>query len=260
MSDFKFLLFEKQDAVGVLRINRPEVLNALDRSVLAELDCFLDELEADNAVRVLVITGSGKAFVAGADIAAMSRMSPLEGREFSRYGQKVFDRIENLAIPVIAAVNGYALGGGCELAMACDLRWAGEKAKLGQPEVGLGITPGFAGTQRLPRICGPAVAKEMIYSGAVIDSQKALEIGLVSRVLSQDNLMEEVLKFARQIAAQSPVAVALAKAAINKGFDSNFQTGSKYEAEVFALAMSHPQCKEGMSAFLEKRKPDWKNE
>ncbi|MBN2541440.1 enoyl-CoA hydratase/isomerase family protein [bacterium] len=260
MGDFKNLVYEKKGLVGVLKINRPEVLNALNSEVLVEMSAFLDEFEQDKTVRVLVITGEGKAFVAGADIKAMHSMTQLEGREFSMLGHSVFSKIENLSIPVIAAVNGFALGGGCELAMACDIRWASEKAKMGQPEVGLGITPGFGGTQRLARICGPAIAKELIFTGAVIDANRAREIGLVTNVLPLDTFMDEVMKLAEQIASQGPVAVTLSKAAINKGFDSTFATGAMYESEVFGLCMSHPQAKEGFSAFIEKRKADWNKE
>ncbi len=257
MKEYKNLVVEWDGPVGLLKINRPKALNALNREVLEELKIALDEIVANAYSRVLVITGEGKAFVAGADIVAMSNMTQLEAREFSMFGQSVFEKIENLKIPVIAAINGYALGGGCELAMACDIRWAGKSALLGQPEVGLGITPGFAGTQRLARLCGPGIAKELIFSGIKVDSQKAFQIGLVTKVLPDDSLMEEVLKFAKKIALQGPVAVSLAKAAINKGFDSNFQTGSKYEAEVFGLSMSHSQAKEGLTAFIDKRQPNW---
>ena len=255
--DYKNLLFEQQGKIGILKINRPKVLNALNEEVLQEIDSLLDEVTSNKSLRILIITGEGRAFVAGADILAMSKMTQLEAREFVLFGQRVFDKIENLSIPVMAVVNGYALGGGCELAMSCDIRWASEKSKFGQPEVGLGLTPGFGGTQRLSRICGPSIAKELILSGITIDAKKALEIGLVTNVISAESLMEESLKFAEKIAAQSPIAVSLAKMAINKGYDSNFQTGSKYEAEIFTICMSHWQSKEGMNAFLEKRKPDW---
>ena len=254
---YKDLLFEKRGSIGVLKINRPKVLNALNKEVLQELDRALDTIILDKTILVLVVTGEGRAFVAGADISEMNRMTQFEGREFALHGQSVLDKIDNLPIPVIAAVNGYALGGGCELAMACDIRWASEQAKFGQPEVSLGITPGFGGTQRLSRICGPGIAKELILSGITIDAKRALEIGLVTKVVPPKSLMEEVLIFAEKIAYQSPIAVSLAKTAINKGFDSNFQTGSKYEAEVFTICISHWQSTEGMNAFLEKRKANW---
>jgi len=249
---YKNLLYEKEGNIGYVKMNRPDVLNALNTETFHELGSLLDKVEKDTELRVAVITGEGRAFVAGADIAELAKMSQLEARAFSQLGQKIFNRFENLEIPVIAAVNGFALGGGCECAMCCDIRWASEKAKFGQPEVGLGVTPGFAGTQRLSRICGP-----LILSGNIIDVKRAFEIGLVTNVLAPETLMDEVKKFAEKIASQGPVAVKLAKKVINKGFDSNFQTGSAYESEVFGLCFSHPESKEGLAAFLEKRKPNW---
>lgn len=257
---YKNISFKKRGNIGILKINRPKVLNSLNKEVLRELEKILDEILLNKDILVLIITGEGRSFVAGADISAMSKMSQFEAREFVLFGQRVLNKIENLPIPVIAAINGYALGGGCELAMACDIRWASEKANFGQPEVSLGITPGFCGTQRLPRICGPAIAKELIYSGVIIDAQRALEIGLVTKVVSPELLISEVLEFAEKIASQSPIAVSLSKSAIVRGYDSNFLTGSKYEAEVFTISMSCWQSSEGMSAFLEKRKPNWNRE
>jgi len=256
---YKNIIFEKKNNIGYVKMNRPDVLNALDTETFNEIDKVLDEIEEDGKLRVIIVTGEGRAFVAGADIAELSKMSQLEARKFSQLGQQVFSRIENLDIPVIAAVNGFALGGGCEYAMACDIRWASETAKFGQPEVGLGVTPGFAGTQRLARICGPAIAKELILTGNIIDAKRAFEIGLVTKVLPPDKLMDEVEKLAGKIASQGPVAVKLAKKVINKGFDSNIATGSSYESEVFGLCFSHPESKEGLTAFLEKRKPQWQS-
>ncbi len=254
---YKNFIYEKEGKIAYVKMNRPEVLNALNSETFHELYDAFTNIEKDNEVRVVVITGEGKAFVAGADIAELAKMSQLEAREFSQLGQRVFDKIENLDIPVIAAVNGFALGGGCEFAMSCDIRWASEKAKFGQPEVGLGVTPGFAGTQRLARICSPAIAKELIFTGNLIDAKKALEVGLVTNILSPESLLDEVKKLAEKIASQGPVAVKLAKQVINRGFDSNFATGSAYESEVFGLCFSHPESKEGLTAFLEKRKPVW---
>jgi enoyl-CoA hydratase len=254
---YKNLLYEKDGKITHVKMNRPDVLNALNTETFNELyDCFMN-IEKDNENRVVIVTGEGRAFVAGADIAELASMSQLDARAFSLLGQKVFYTIENLGVPVIAAVNGFSLGGGCEFAMACDIRWASTKAKFGQPEVGLGVTPGFAGTQRLARLCGPSVAKELILSGEIIDAQRAFEIGLVTKVLPPDTLLDEVKKFAEKIASQGPVAVKLAKQAINRGLDASFETGSGYEAEVFGLCFSHPESKEGLNAFLEKRKPDW---
>lgn len=254
---YKNILYEKAGNIGYVKMNRPDVLNALNSETFHELGALLIELEKDSDLRVVILTGEGRAFVAGADIAELSRMSQLEARTFSQLGQRIFNGFENLEIPVIAAVNGFALGGGCECSMCCDIRWASEKAKFGQPEVGLGVTPGFAGTQRLSRICGPSIAKELILTGNIIDAKKAFEIGLVTNVLAPEVLMGEVKKLAEKIASQGTVAVRLAKKVINRGYDSNLQTGSAYESEVFGLCFSHPESKEGLSAFLEKRKPNW---
>ncbi len=255
--DYKNLIFEKEGKIAYVKMNRPDVLNALNSETFYELGDLFSHIGKESELRVVIVTGEGRAFVAGADIAELAKMSQLEARRFSQLGQEVFQKIENLEIPVIAAVNGFALGGGCEFAMSCDIRWASEKAKFGQPEVGLGVTPGFAGTQRLSRICGPAMAKELILTGNVIDAKKALEIGLVTNVLPLEGFLDEVKKLAEKIASQGPVAVRLAKRVINRGFDSNFETGSAYESEVFGLCFSHPESKEGLSAFLENRKPNW---
>ncbi|MBA7602037.1 enoyl-CoA hydratase/isomerase family protein [candidate division WOR-3 bacterium] len=254
---YKNLIYEKDGHLAYVKMNRPEVLNALNSETFYELHDLFSQIEKDNKLRVVIVTGEGRAFVAGADIAELTKMSQLEAREFSQLGQKVFNKIKNLGIPVIAAVNGFALGGGCELAMSCDIRWASEKAKFGQPEVSLGITPGFAGTQRLARLCSPAIAKELILTGNIIDAKRAMEIGLVTNVVALEKLLDEVKGLAEKIASQGPVAVKLAKQAINRGFDSNFETAGAYESEVFGLCFSHPESKEGLSAFLEKRKPSW---
>lgn len=254
---YKNLIYEKDGTIAYVKMNRPDVLNALNSDTFYELSALFSEIEKDGKIHTVVVTGEGRAFVAGADIAELSKMSQLQAREFSQLGQSVFHKIENFDIPVIAAVNGFALGGGCEFAMACDIRWASEKAKFGQPEVSLGVTPGFAGTQRLARICGAAVAKELILSGNMVDAKRALEIGLVTNVLPPDSLLDEVKGLAEKIASQGPVAVRLAKQAINRGIDGSFETGAGYESEVFGLCFSHPESKEGLKAFLEKRKPDW---
>ena len=254
---FKNVIFEKDGKIAYVKMNRPDVLNALNSETFYELSDLFSQIEKEKVLRVVIVTGEGRAFVAGADIAELSKMNQLEARDFSQLGQMVFNQIENLRIPVIAAVNGFALGGGCEFAMSCDVRWASEKAKFGQPEVSLGLTPGFAGTQRLARICNHSVAKELILSGNFIDAQRAYEIGLVTNVVPPDKLLEEVKGLAEKIASQGPVAVRLAKQAINRGFDSSFETGRAYESEVFGLCFSHPESKEGLTAFLEKRKPNW---
>lgn len=255
--EYKNLNVEIKENIGWLKMSRPEALNALNTETLNELNIAIESLYEDDSVNVIVITGEGKAFVAGADIAEMKDMDALQARKFSRTGQSVFAKIENMEKPVIAAINGFALGGGCELAMACDIRIASEKAKFGQPEVGLGIIPGFAGTQRLARICGIGKAKELIFSGDMIDAAYAEKIGLVDKLVPPENLIEEVEKLAKKIAGNGPVAVRMAKNVINRGIDCNLQAGSYYEADAFGLCFSSGQPKEGMGAFLEKRKPSW---
>ncbi|SEF94148.1 enoyl-CoA hydratase [Caloramator fervidus] len=249
------VILKKEGNIGVLTISRPCALNALDFKTLVELDKVLDELEGDESLYVLIITGDGeKSFVAGADISQMKDMNPIQARNFSILGNKVFKKIENLRIPTIAAVNGYALGGGCELALACDIRIACEGAKFGQPEVGLGITPGFGGTQRLTRIVGLAKAKELIFTGEIIDANEALRIGLVNKIVKKEELMEAALKLARKIASNAPIAVMLAKSSINKGYQMDIDTAVMYETEVFSQCFSTEDQKDAMIAFLEKRK------
>ena len=248
--------FTKEDGIGILTINRPKALNALNTETVVELNDCVGKIENDAEVKVLIVTGGGaKSFVAGADIVEMSTKNAVEGRHFGKIAQDTFTRIENLPQPVIAAVNGYALGGGCELACACDFRYASENAKFGQPEVGLGITPGFGGTQRLTRVVGRGHAKELIYTANIIDAQEALRIGLVNKVVPQAELMDAVMKLAKTITKKAPVAVQLAKAAINRGINCDVVTGISYEAEVFGLCFATADQKEGMKAFIEKRKP-----
>jgi len=257
--DFKNLLFKKEGNIGILSFNRPKVLNALNTDVLQELDEAIDQIEKDEDIYVVIITGEGKAFVAGADIAEMKDKTAEEGRRFGELGSKVFRKIELIEKPVIAAVNGFALGGGCELAMSCDIRIAGEKAKFGQPEVGLGITPGFAGTQRLPRLVGSAKAKELIFTGNMIDAKEAEKIGLVNSVAPQEELMEEALKMAKKIASNGQIAVKYSKAAINRGINCDLDTANEIEKDLFGLCFATEDQKEGMDAFLSKRKPEFKN-
>lgn len=247
--------FEKDGNIGIITISRPKALNALNFKTLEELNEVLDIVEKDEEIYVLLIRGDGeKAFVAGADIAEMKDMNPKEAREFSIMGNKVFRRIENLKIPTIAVINGYALGGGCELALSCDIRIASENAKLGQPEVGLGITPGFGGTQRLSRVVGLAKAKEMIFTGDMIDANEAFRIGLVNRVVKKEELMDEALNMAKKIAGNAPFAINLAKASINRGYQADIDTALMYEVEVFAQCFATEDQKDAMTAFLEKRK------
>ncbi len=253
---YENLIFENQDGIGIITVNRPKALNALNADTMAELDGLVDAIAKDPSVKVVIITGSGdKAFVAGADIAYMQALSAVEGRAWGKAGQTVFDKIENLPQPVIAAVNGFALGGGNELAMACDIRIASDKAKFGQPEVTLGITPGFGGTQRLPRLVGKGRAKELLYTGDMVDAAEAYRIGLANKVVAPEELMDAAKALALKIMSRSPVAVAMCKAAVNEGIDADLQTGVAYEAEVFGLCFATGDQKEGMAAFLDKRKP-----
>lgn len=256
--ELKYILLKKEQNIGILTISRPKALNALNSNLLDELDKAIDMVANDDEIHVLIITGEGKAFVAGADIAEMKDMDVFEAREFAKKGLSVFRKIELMEKPVIAAVNGYALGGGCELSMCCDIRIASEKAKFGQPEVGLGITPGFAGTQRLPRIVGMAKAKELIFTGDTIDANEAFNIGLVNKVVSKESLMDEAISLAKKIASKGQIAVRYAKAAINRGFETDIETGQAIERDLFGLCFSTLDQKEGMEAFLEKRSPNYK--
>ena len=255
--EYQKLIVERQDGIGVIRINHPDALNALNTLVLSELGKAFDAFAADKSVEVVVLTGEGRAFVAGADIAEMSAMTAQEGKAFGRLGADVFRKIEMMPQPVIAAVNGFALGGGCELAMACDIRIASSKAKFGQPEVGLGITPGFSGTQRLPRLVGLGKAKELIYTAAVIPADEACRIGLVNRVVEPGALMDEALALAAAIASKARLAVRYAKEAINRGIETDIETGIDMETSLFGLCFATHDQKEGMAAFLQKRKPDF---
>lgn len=259
MAEYKNLSLRIEEGVAVIEINRPKALNALNYETLQELDCCVSGIRNNSQAAVVIITGAGeKSFVAGADIVEMSQMSAIEGRDFGRYGQEVFGKVENLPQPVIAAINGFALGGGCELACACDFRYAADSAKFGQPEVGLGITPGFGGTQRLPRLVGTGMGKELLYTGNIIDAQEALRIGLVNKVLPKEELMAEVMKAAKKIKNNAKIAVQLSKIAVNRGIDADMTTGVAYEGEVFGLCFSTDDQKEGMSAFAEKRKAEFK--
>lgn len=254
MSEFENLLCESADGIATITINRPKALNALNADLLNELDGLLDQIAEDESVQAVIITGAGeKAFVAGADIAYMQTMQAIEGRNWGAFGQAVFNKIENLPQVVIAAINGFALGGGCELAMACDIRIASEKARFGQPEVTLGITPGFGGTQRLPRLVGKGIAKEMLFTGDMIKADRAHQIGLVNSVVAPEELMNAAMEMAQKIISRSPVAVRLCKAAVNKGIEMDLANGISYEAEVFGLCFAAEDQTEGMTAFLEKR-------
>ena len=248
-----FVNYEVQGAVAILTINRPEALNALNSQVLSDLDEAITKVEADDGVHAVILTGAGRSFVAGADICEMKSFSARDGKKFGVHGGGVFLRLENLSKPVIAAVNGFALGGGCELAMSCDIRLASEKAKFGQPEVGLGITPGFGGTQRLPRIVGISKAMELILTAKVINAAEAERIGLVSAVYPPEELMDKAMELANAICANAPIAVAESKRCIRMGMQTDIATGSAFEAEAFGVTCGTEDKDEGMGAFLEKR-------
>jgi enoyl-CoA hydratase len=252
---FDNLLIDRDEATAIVAINRPKVLNALNTQTLDELRRAILDLKHDEGVRVVILTGAGeKAFVAGADINELAVQTPTAGREHALAGQHVFDLIENMGKPVIAAINGYALGGGCELAMACTLRLAADTAKLGQPEIGLGLIPGYAGTQRLPRLVGKGRAMEMILTGAPIAADEAQRIGLVNRVVPAADLMAEARKLAAQLAKSAPIAMRYIINAVNKGVEIPFAEACQYEATLFGLVASTDDMKEGTTAFLEKRK------
>lgn len=254
--EYEFLKVEQHDGITVLKISAPKSLNALNSTILKELGGFIGGLDAKT--RVLIITGDGeKSFVAGADISEMAHLDEPQGFEFGRLGAQVFRAIETLPIPVIAAVNGFALGGGCELAMACDIRIASSKAKFGQPEVGLGIIPGFSGTYRLPKLIGQGYAKEMIYTGKVIRADEALRIGLVNAVYEPEELMDKAMEMAAMMLKNAPVAIGLAKQSINEGYDLDADGAIGLENKLFGKCFATKDQKEGMDAFLNKRKADF---
>jgi enoyl-CoA hydratase/carnithine racemase len=258
-SSLTTLLVERDDAVARVTINRPNVLNALSLRTLAELRQTLMAFQADDAVRVVVITGAGeKAFVAGADINELAEQSPTSGREHALAGQQVFDLLERLGKPSIAAINGYALGGGCELAMACTLRVAADTAKLGQPEINLGLIPGYGGTQRLARLVGAGVALELLLTGQQIGAQEAHRMGLVNRVVPAADLAAEVAAMAKVLASKPPMAVRYIIEAVQQGLQMSLAEGLRFEATLFGLVASTDDMREGTRAFLEKRKPVFK--
>lgn len=251
-----FVELEVRGQIGVLTINRPEALNALNDQVIGQLDKVLDSVDT-NAVRCLIVTGAGqKAFVAGADIAQMSGLTKAEGEAFGKLGNDVFRKLETLPIPTIAAVNGFALGGGCELSMSCDIRLASDTAVFGQPEVGLGITPGFGGTQRLARLVGMGKAKELIYTARNIKAPEALAIGLVQAVYPADELMAEAEKMASRIAGNAPIAVRACKKAINDGLQVDIDSALAVEEKLFGSCFETRDQVNAMTAFVEKRKHD----
>jgi len=257
--DFKNILIERKDKLEVITINRPNVLNALNDETISELHQALREIFKDEQVRVVIFTGAGeKAFVAGADIGELKVCDALSGHRKSINGQRLLYHVENMEQVAIAAINGFALGGGCELALACDIRIASENAKLGQPEVNLGIIPGYGGTQRMARLVGKGKAKELIFTGDMIDAAEALRIGLVEKVVPQAELMKTAQEMAAKIISKGPLAIKAAKRAINLGLDVDLKSGLEYEAMEFSSICATEDKTEGTSAFLEKRKPNFR--
>lgn len=256
---FETLKYEIKDNIAYITVNRPEALNAINTTVLRDLKAAFDKVNDDPDVKVVILTGEGKAFVAGADIAQMSKLTGVEGHDMIKYGADVMNYIEAVDKPVIAAVNGFALGGGCELAMACDFRIASQKAKFGQPEVNLGIIPGFGGTQRLPRLIGKGMGKYMIMTAEMIGADEALRIGLVEKVVAPEELMPTCEELAKTIMSKAPIAIATAKRVINKGEMLDVPAGVALESEAFTVPFCSEDRVEGMKAFLEKRAADFKN-
>jgi enoyl-CoA hydratase len=250
-----YIYLKKDGGVALLTVDRPETLNAMDFDMLQELSEVIDGVATDDEVRVLVVTGAGRAFIAGADIGHMSSMSPIEAKAWSQLGQGTVGKLEKLKKPVIAAVNGYALGGGTELALACDIRIASDKAVFGQPEVVLGMIAGFGGTQRLPRLVGPGKAKEMLLTGDRYDAQAAYEMGLVNKVIPADELLPYCLDMAKRIASRGPQAVRFSKEAVDHGADLPLERALHVETDLYALIFSTDEPREGCGAFLEKREP-----
>jgi enoyl-CoA hydratase len=255
--EYSILKINYSEKMAIVTISRPTALNALNTLFFKELDDFLDHLENRDDVKVLIITGEGKAFVAGADIAEMAGMNSEEGFLFSTTGQRIFDRLGKLKIPVIAAVNGYALGGGCELAMSCDFRIAGKNARFGQPEIKLGLIPGYAATQRLSRLCGLGNALYLLMTAETISAEEALRIGLVQYVTEPELLMEEVMRLAGKICSNGSGAIRSIKEVTRKGVEMDFAHACELEAKSFAWLFDQPSTKEGMKAFMEKRNPNW---
>lgn len=253
------IILNKENKTAIITVNRPESLNALNGQVLEELDTALDDVMNDDKIKALIITGAGRSFVAGADIALQSVFDVEDGRAWGRRGSAIFRKLEQMEIPTIAAVNGFALGGGCELALSCDMIIASTKAKFGQPEVSLGITPGFSGTQRLPRRVGVAKAKELIFTGEMIGGEEAERIGLANKVVEPDALMDMAMELAGKIVKNAPIAVKYSKACIDRGMDIDLVNGISMENELFAMCYATADQKEGMKAFLEKRPAEFKS-
>ena len=258
---YETILYEVEEDVAIIRFNRPKVLNAINPTVVTEVKDALEKIAADKSIKVLILSGEGdKAFVAGADIASMKEYTPLEGKFFSRQGQELLFQLEALPIPVIACVNGFALGGGTEISMACDFIYAADSAKFGQPEINLGIIPGFGGTQRLSRLVGKSMAKELCMTGVIISAQEAKDIGLVNKVFPKESLCEETMKVAKVLASKGKVSIRAVKESIERGCDQDLRTGCYIESDAFGICFASEDAKEGMGAFLEKRKAEFKGE
>ena len=256
---YENIIFQVEDGIATITFNRPETLNALNSELLKEFSQALDEIAANEDIRVLILTGAGeKSFVAGADITELATFNALQAKRFSERGHFMMNKLQELPIPVIAAANGFALGGGCEIALACDFIYASENAMFGLPEINLGIIPGFGGTQRLSRLIGKNIAKELIFTGKMIPASEAHAIGMVNNVCSQESLMDEVVKTAKSIVLKGKVSLRAAKQAINSGMNVDLNSGCSIEIDAFSLCMASPDAKEGTSAFLEKRKADFK--
>jgi enoyl-CoA hydratase len=253
---YETILLSVENSIATITFNRPKALNALNAKLLTEFSAALDDISTNEAIHVLVLTGSGdKAFVAGADITELATLNPLQAKLFAKKGHDAIGKLQSLSIPVIAAVNGFALGGGSEMALACDFIYASEAAKFGLPEITLGIIPGFGGTQRLPRLVGANMAKEMIFTGKLMAASEAKEMGMVNKVVAPEALMEAVMKTAAAISAKGRVPLRAAKEAINRGLNVDLATGCSIEMDAFALCVASGDAKEGTGAFLEKRKP-----
>jgi enoyl-CoA hydratase len=257
--EYKNIVFQAEDGIATITFNRPKALNALNSELMDEFSNAMGRILENEEIRVLILTGAGeKSFIAGADITELATFNALQAKQFAKKGQMVIGKLQELPIPVIGAVNGFALGGGSEMALACDFIYASENAKFGLPEINLGIIPGFGGTQRLPRLIGMNMAKEMIFTGKMISAAQAREIGMVNKVCSPDALMEEALKTAKEIASKGKVSLRAAKQAMNSGIHTDLLTGCNIECDAFGLCMASEDAKEGTGAFLEKRKAQFK--
>ncbi|MEW6263288.1 MAG: enoyl-CoA hydratase-related protein [Thermodesulfobacteriota bacterium] len=254
---YQYMLFEVKDKIALVTFNRPDALNAINPGVIQEFSDILDKIKADDNIAVVILTGAGRAFVAGADIKVMMEQKPMEGRHFSALGQEAILKLEGLPQPVIAAVNGFCLGGGCEIAMGCDFIYASEKAKFGQPEINLGIIPGFGGTQRLPRLVGKNMAKELCMTGDMISAEQARVIGLVNKVVPAESLMDEVMKTAQNLVAKGRASLRAVKQVIDRGWQVELRTALALEVETFGTLRSSLDAQEGLTAFAEKRKPNF---